>query len=339
MLNCNVSSIMLAGTGNGTFAWSGPNGFSSTVQNPNVGAAGIYNLVVTGTNGCTSNASTEVTLDEQTPGATAQGGVLNCNVSSIMLVGTGNGTFAWSGPNGFSSTVQNPNVGAAGIYNLVVTGTNGCTSNASTEVTLDEQTPGATAQGGVLNCNVSSIMLVGTGNGTYAWSGPNGFSSTVQNPNVGAAGIYNLVVTGTNGCTSNASTEVTLDEQTPGATAQGGVLNCNVSSIMLVGTGNGTFAWSGPNGFSSTVQNPNVGAAGTYNLVVTGANGCTSNASAEVTLDDQTPRATAQGGVLNCNVSSIMLVGTGNGTFAWSGPNGFSSTVQNPNVGAAVPTT
>ncbi|MBK9763186.1 MAG: hypothetical protein IPO87_07430 [Flavobacteriales bacterium] len=52
----------------------------------------------------------------------------------------------------------------------------------------------------------------------------------------------------------------------PRATAQGGVLNCNVSSIMLVGTGNGTFAWSGPNGFSSTVQNPNVGAAGTYNL-------------------------------------------------------------------------
>ncbi|MBK9763240.1 MAG: hypothetical protein IPO87_07715 [Flavobacteriales bacterium] len=101
-----------------------------------------------------------------------------------MLVGTGNGTFAWSGPNGFSSTVQNPNVGAAGIYNLVVTGANGCTSDASTEVTQDTEVPGATAQGGVLNCNVSSIMLVGTGNGTYAWSGPNGFSSTVQNPNV-----------------------------------------------------------------------------------------------------------------------------------------------------------
>ena len=157
-----------------------------------------------------------------------------CIRDSIMLVGTGNGTFAWSGPNGFSSTVQNPNVGAAGIYNLVVTGTNGCTSNASTEVTLDEQTPGATAQGGVLNCNVSSIMLVGTGNGTFAWSGPNGFSSTVQNPNVGAAGTYNLVVTGANGCTSDASTEVTQDAEVPGATAQGGVLNCNVSSIMPV---------------------------------------------------------------------------------------------------------
>src|SRR5690606_23731240 len=158
---------------------------------------------------------------------TAQGGVLNCNVSSIMLVGTGNGSFAWSGPNGFSSTVQNPNVGAAGTYNLVVTGANGCTSNASTEVTQDDEVPGATAQGGVLTCNVSSIMLLGTGNGSFAWSGPNGFSSTVQNPNVGAAGTYNLVVTGANGCTSNASTEVTQDDDVPGVTAQGGVLNCN----------------------------------------------------------------------------------------------------------------
>ncbi len=48
-------------------------------------------------------------------------------------------------------------------------------------------------------------------------------------------------------------------------------------SIMLVGTGNGTFAWSGPNGFTSTAQNPTVGIAGTYNLTVTGANGCTSD--------------------------------------------------------------
>ncbi|MBK9763239.1 MAG: hypothetical protein IPO87_07710 [Flavobacteriales bacterium] len=93
-------------------------------------------------------------------------------------------------------------------------------------------------------------------------------------PERGCSWHHNLLVTGTNGCTSNVSTEVTLDEQTLWATAQGGVLNCNVSNIMR--------SWepatepshgAGPNGFSSTVQNPNVGAAGTCNLVVTGANG------------------------------------------------------------------
>ncbi|MBK9763236.1 MAG: hypothetical protein IPO87_07695 [Flavobacteriales bacterium] len=68
--------------------------------------------------------------------------MLNCNVSSIMLVGMGNGTFAWSGPNGFPpARSRTRNVGAAGIYNLVVTGANGCTSDASTEVTQIPKCP------------------------------------------------------------------------------------------------------------------------------------------------------------------------------------------------------
>jgi hypothetical protein len=335
VLNCNTASVQLIGGGNGTYAWSGPNGFNSTEQSPTVSAAGTYTLVVTGANGCTSQASAEVTLDDVLPGANAQGGVLNCNTASVQLIGGGNGTFAWSGPNGFNSTEQNPTVSAAGTYTLVVTGANGCTSQASAEVTLDDVLPGASAQGGVLNCNTASVQLIGGGNGTYAWSGPNGFNSTEQSPTVSAAGTYTLVVTGANGCTSQASAEVTLDDVLPGASAQGGVLDCNTASVQLIGGGNGTFAWSGPNGFNSTVQSPTVSAAGTYTLVVTGANGCTSQASAEVTLDDELPGASAQGGVLNCNTASVQLIGGGNGTFAWSGPNGFNSTEQSPTVSAA----
>ncbi|MBK9763234.1 MAG: hypothetical protein IPO87_07685 [Flavobacteriales bacterium] len=43
--------------------------------------------------------------------------------------------------------------------------------------------PGATAQGGVLNCNVSSIMLRNRQREPSAWSGPNGFKHAVQNLN------------------------------------------------------------------------------------------------------------------------------------------------------------
>ncbi|MBK6342640.1 MAG: hypothetical protein IPF41_08640 [Flavobacteriales bacterium] len=39
-------------------------------------------------------------------------------------------------------------------------------------------------------------------------------------------------------------------------------------------------AWSGPSNFNSTEQNPTVCAPGTYTLVVTGSNGCTSTATA-----------------------------------------------------------
>ncbi|MEZ4740437.1 MAG: hypothetical protein R2818_14025 [Flavobacteriales bacterium] len=79
---------------------------------------------------------------------------------------------------------------------------------------------GATAQGGTLNCIISGIQLTGTGNGTYAWSGPSNFSSTEQNPTVSEAGTYTLVVTGANGCTSEANVTVILDDEAPGATAE-----------------------------------------------------------------------------------------------------------------------
>ncbi|MBK9195151.1 MAG: hypothetical protein IPO17_09200 [Flavobacteriales bacterium] len=70
--------------------------------------------------------------------------------------------------------------------------------------------------------------------------------------------------------------------------------------------------------------------AGTYVLAVTGANGCTSMAQADVTLDNAVPGAQATGGVLTCSVTSVQLFGSGNGTFSWTGPNGFTSGRSEP---------
>ncbi|HMN05989.1 MAG TPA: T9SS type A sorting domain-containing protein, partial [Flavobacteriales bacterium] len=331
-LTCAITSIQLQGNGNGSFSWSGPNGFTSTEQNPVVTEAGIYTLTVTGENGCTSTASATVELDNEAPGASAEGGTLTCAITSIQLQGNGNGSFSWSGPNGFTSTEQNPTVTEAGTYTLTVTGENGCTSQATATVELDNEAPGASAEGGTLTCAVTSIQLHGNGNGSFSWSGPNGFTSTEQNPTVTEAGTYTLTVTGENGCTSQATATVELDNEAPGASAEGGTLTCAVTSIQLHGNGNGSFSWSGPNGFSSTEQNPTVTEAGTYTLTVTGENGCTSTATATVELDNDMPEASAEGGVITCNVTEVTLMGNGNGSFSWTGPNGFTSTEQNPVV-------
>ncbi|MBP6573211.1 MAG: hypothetical protein KA230_02070 [Flavobacteriales bacterium] len=334
-LTCEISSVQLSGNGNGSFAWTGPNGFTSADQNPTVSEAGTYVLAVTGANGCTSMAQADVTLDNAVPGAQATGGVLTCSVTSVQLFGTGNGTFSWTGPNGFTSGDQNPTVSEAGTYVLTVTGANGCTSMAQADVTLDNATPGAQATGGVLTCSVTSVQLLGSGNGTYSWTGPNGFTSGDQNPTVSEAGTYVLTVTGANGCTSMAQADVTLDNAAPGAQATGGVLTCTTTSVQLFGTGNGSFSWTGPNGFTSNDQNPIVSEAGTYVLTVTGTNGCTSMAQADVTLDNATPGAQATGGTLTCTTTSVQLFGTGNGSFSWTGPNGFTSNDQNPIVSVA----
>jgi hypothetical protein len=51
----------------------------------------------------------------------------------------------------------------------------------------------------------SFVQLSSTGGGTYAWSGPNGFTSTQQNPSIlinsyQQAGVYLLTITGLGGC-------------------------------------------------------------------------------------------------------------------------------------------
>ncbi len=339
VLTCTLLNVTLEGgspTQGATFAWTGPNGYSSPEQSPSVATSGLYELIVTDpANECTSEASVTVDQDNDVPGASATGGTLTCTTPCFMLQGNGGGSFAWSGPGGFTSNEQNPEVCVPGTYNLIVTGANGCTSTASTEVDEDNDLPGASATGGTLTCTTPCIMLQGNGSGSFAWSGPGGFNSTEQNPEVCAPGTYNLIVTGANGCTSTASTEVDEDNDLPGASATGGTLTCTTPCVTLQGNGGGSFAWSGPGGFTSNEQNPEVCVPGTYNLIVTGANGCTSTASTEVDEDNDLPGATAIGGTLDCISGSLLLSATGNGTFAWEGPGGFISNDPNPSVNMA----
>src|SRR5690606_29446717 len=233
-------------------------------------------------NGCTLQLS--VTIGSTgTPGASAGGNKqLTCALAQLSLDGSSpsnNVSFSWTAAGGGNivsgANTASPVVNAAGSYTLTVTDLNsGCSSSDQVTVTMDNTPPGATAAvDGTLSCNVTTVVLQGTGNGSFAWTGPSGFTSTDQTPSVSEAGTYTLVVTGSNGCTSTATTEVDMDNDLPGAQAAGGTLSCNVTSVVLQGSGNGSFAWSGPNGFTSTDQNPSVSEAGTYTLVVTRSEG------------------------------------------------------------------
>ena len=343
----NGPAVQLSGSSptNGvSFAWTASNGGNivsgANTATPEVNAPGTYTLTVTNDqSGCTSSDQVVVTEDTDLPDASASvSGILTCAVTSVQVNGastTAGVSFSWTGPGGFNSSDQNPVVTTAGTYVLTVTGANGCTSTANALVDEDLDLPGASASGGTLTCDVTSVMLMGTGNGSFSWTGPGGFTSSDQNPVVATAGTYTLTVTGANGCTSQASADVLLDVDVPGASATGGTLTCDVTSVMLMGTGNGSYSWTGPGGFTSSDQNPVVATAGTYTLTVTGANGCTSQASADVLLDADAPIATAIGGSIDCDLGTFQLIGTAdqsNVSFSWTGPNGFLSTQQDPVV-------
>ncbi|MEQ1745463.1 MAG: choice-of-anchor V domain-containing protein [Saprospiraceae bacterium] len=354
VLTCTATSVTLTSTtnaGSPTFAWSGPNGFTSTQQNPSANTAGTYTVVVTNTaNGCTKTATASVTQNVTPPSASATAETLTCADTMAQITTTTNanpGTFAWSGPNGFTSSMQNPNALIAGTYTVIVTsGANGCTNTATVAVAQNTTPPTASATAETITCADTMAQITTTTNAnpaTFAWTGPNGFTSTTQNPNVPVAGTYTVVVTnGPNGCTNTATVVVPLNTTPPTASATAETITCVDPLAQITTTTNAnpaTFAWTGPNGFTSTVQNPNVSASGTYTVTIgNGGNGCTNTATVVVPLNTTPPTASATAETITCVDPLAQITTTTNAnpaTFAWSGPNGFTSTVQNPNVSAS----
>lgn len=359
ILNCLLPSVQLSAqvdTANTVFSWAGPNGFSSNELEPIVTMVGDYVFTVTDTlTTCTSTATASVIPDNNTPMVLATGGTITCINTTVTLDFTTTSTdisVEWTGPNGFVSTAPNPVVTAAGDYLLTVTDTiSGCFSTATATVAVDTLSPVADAgNGGQLTCVVTSLVLGGAATSLgiefdYAWSTATGnivSGGDTPTPTVDAPGTYTLLVTNTlNGCTDEDSALVTEDSTVPPVSVQGGNITCVMPTVTLGSSfnhNNTSFGWTGPNGFTSTESNPVVNLPGSYTLtVVDTLTGCVNTATAQVGLLTTPPSLQAFGGILGCNPPSITINAVTQNmgvTFAWVGPNGFTSTQQNPSVSA-----
>jgi hypothetical protein len=137
---------------------------------------------------------------------------------------------------------------------------------------------------------------------TYAWTGPNGFTSAEQNPSIpnataAAAGNYSVTAT-VGGCTSSSAgtTYATVNAIPSAPTASNGGTVCPGGTLSLAAStvSGATYAWTGPNGFTSAAQNPTIPnatteATGTYSVTAT-VSGCPSAAgTTDATVGDTTP--------------------------------------------------
>jgi len=207
--------------------------------------------------------------------------------------------YSWSGPNGFTSSDQNPTttVAAAGTYTYSLTVTvNGCTSAAGSTTVVAYAIPAAPAPTNdgphCFSSNPTTVQLhANTAADSYSWSGPNGFTSSASDPtdSLTAPGIYTYTLTvTTNGCSSDAGSTTVVINPLPGVTvsASGPTTFCIGGSVTLTASpsGTGPFSYSWSNG--ATSQSITVGGAGSYSVTVTDANGCSkaSDAVAVATL-------------------------------------------------------
>ena len=327
------------------YDWTGPNGYATTATNPYVSEAGVYKVMLTGANGCTKEESIEIIENTETVAITAQGGTITCANSTAQLTASiaTSATYSWTGPNNFTSVLQNPIVDQAGTYTVKVLAGNGCSSETNVVVTAENEVPTIDVPSGFINCGATSIQLSATTSvpTTYSWRGPNNFQSVAQNPTITEAGVYNLEVRALNGCVNETRVVVTKETTQPEITARGGVLDCNNSTITFEVNTIATdldYNWIGPNDFASTEKTPTVAIAGVYQLTVGKGVGCTRTTEVLVEENYAAPAISAKGGMLNCNNPTTTFVVTTEATdlaYNWTGPNGFVSTEKTPTVAIA----
>ncbi|KIA85152.1 PKD-like domain-containing protein [Flavobacterium sp. AED] len=181
------------------------------------------------------------------------------------------------------------------IYNVIATSGAICTITYSDVATVTvNPLPIATAGSNSPQCAGSTLNLTASGGISYSWTGPNGFTSTSQNPSItnvttAASGTYTVTVTDANSCFVSASTTIVINPL-PIASAGSNSPQCAGSSLNLTASGGISYSWMGPNGFTSTSQNPSItnvttAASGTYTVTVTDNNGCINTATVTVTVN------------------------------------------------------
>jgi hypothetical protein len=155
---------------------------------------------------------------------------------------------------------------------------------ATTNVSINPL-PIVTANSFSPSCAGSMGCLTGGGAATYAWTGPCGFSSTVQSPcfpySMACQCAYSLTGIDGNGCQNSATVCISVNPlPTVTANSTASVI-CVGQSVTLNGGGASTYTWSGSVSdgvaFTPTVTD-------TYTVTGTDANGCMNMSSISVTV-------------------------------------------------------
>lgn len=329
-----VTTSASGGTGTLSYLWQ-PGGYT-TASVSNL-AAGIYTVMITDQNGCTQILSDTV-ASIGAPVTTASGIVdVLCNSDStgaatVNASGSGPFTYQWSPFGGNNPSANNL---TAGIYTVLVTDNQGCTQTQL--VSISEPTAIAvsiSASNDNCTTGTGSISLATAGGVspyTYLWSN----NQTTAAISGLSGGTFSVTITDGNGCTLDTSASIVSTVAPTLSVASFNDVLCfgDSTGSATVGTNGGTapftFAWQP---FGSTAASASGLSAGTYSVVVTGADGCSDTITLAI---NQPPQllVTCQSSDENCNYqdgSAFVNASGGTGTYnyAWSNSSSGDSISQ-----------
>lgn len=304
-INCSAGKTFLRVESDltiSTYTWDGPVGFESTEAEPLIFAEGVYHVTVVAENGCISSDSILVEDERVFPEIEVEDFYLPCDGSAVQVFTSfiSEGSFVrWFGPNNYFSDSTIASIFEAGEYIGIAFNEDGCTTQDTFQVIDEPIFPEFSGFSELLLC-LGPIPLTAVDiedDISLHWNGPNGFFSEDNPALTEEPGIYQLVVTGINGCIDSVDVEVIDGRIYPIAMASiNDPFQCNNLEVNLSGEGSSvgniyTTQWSTVDGNilqGSNTLNPKINHEGTYILEIMDTNiGCSSYDTLIVVIEEQ----------------------------------------------------
>jgi len=190
--------------------------------------SGTYTLTVTNGTCVSDPVNTSVTVNTAPVADFVADVTSGCAPLTVEFTDTSTGgptSWAWTftGGSPASASTQGPHTvtySSPGTYTVSLTVSNACGSDVETKtgyITVDDA-PTASASSNSPVSEGDDIQLYGGPDGmtTYSWTGPGGWTSSVQNAArtsaaLATAGTYTLTVTNSNGCSDSDTTDVIVN--------------------------------------------------------------------------------------------------------------------------------
>jgi gliding motility-associated-like protein len=265
-----------------TYEWTGPDGFSSNIQNPTIpnaqlANAGTYTLTVT-LDGTSESFETVVVINEN-PEVSISGDFEICTGEETTLIASGANEYSWSNGATTASITVSPSSNT--LYSVEGTSTESCSDEASQTVTVNPL-PIVTLPDQTEVCvNETAVELEGGSPAGGIYSGDN-VSGGNFNANAAGVGVHEILYTYTDilECSNTASAfiEVTSDIEVS-LSAFSNVCE-NAPAFTLSGGLPTEGDYSGP-GVVDNIFDPSSVGAGTYSITYTYSEGACSGSDSK----------------------------------------------------------
>jgi gliding motility-associated-like protein len=302
ILTCTTPTVKVTATGGASYSWSNGTSVTGTAAELSITAPGNYTVTATAANGCTDTKTVIITEDKSvTAGITNNTAttILTCTTPTVNVTANGGASYSWSNGTSVTGTAAELSITAPGTYTVTATAANGCIDTKT--ITITQPSALATTVTGQNNVlcfggatgSATALATGGTSVYRYSWN-TTPVQTTATATNL-SAGSYTVTVTDANGCEKNAVVNISesleplsLTLISKGATRQGSidgtktliVVGGSIRLAVVGGTAPFSYTWTGPGTFTSNYQDLTDLSGGTYNVIVTDANGCTKSISA-----------------------------------------------------------